>query len=165
VLCVLVSLHEYVDAEELVLAMDEDVQDSEDVDSVEVLDELELAAAEEVVGACQELLVWPKNWPALGMPLLVLAEPRRPAALDPLLLSLSSPPALKTMKLAVDPASTVTTQKAPPPAPLVAEPIISLTPFWLGSMAQGRPLQPPLGQSILTPHVGIWFRKGVVGSR
>jgi hypothetical protein len=45
-------------------------------------------------------------------------------ALLPLLLSLSSPPVLKTTKLAVDPLSTVTTQNAPPPAPSLELPTI-----------------------------------------
>lgn len=71
----------------------------------------------------------------------------------------------KTSKFAVAPLGTVTTQKAPPPAPLEVLPTISFTPFWLGSIMQGRPLQLPPLHVISTPQVGIWVRNGVVGSR
>ena len=75
------------------------------------------------------------------------------------------PPFSNTSKLAVSPLGTVTTQNVPPPAPLVALPTISLTPFWLGSIAHGSPLQPEPLQVILTPQVGIVLLNGVAGSR
>jgi hypothetical protein len=70
-----------------------------------------------------------------------------------------------TTKFAFPPLGTVTTQKAPPPAPLEEPPTISLTPFLEGSIAQGRPLQPSVSQTISTPQVGMSLRKGVAGSR
>ena len=84
------------------------------------------------------------------------------------LLALSSAgagPEPKTTMLAFDPWGTVTTQNAPPPAPSDELPTISLTLFFSGSIAQGRPLQPPPSHSILTPQFGITSRNGVVGSR
>jgi hypothetical protein len=71
----------------------------------------------------------------------------------------------KTTKLAFTFGGTVTTQKLPPPAPSVLVPSISLTLCLAGSTAQGRPLQPGLSQTISTPHVGIFVRNGVSGSR
>jgi hypothetical protein len=62
-------------------------------------------------------------------------------------------PASKTLMFAVWPLGTVTTQKAPPPAPSAA----SLEVTWFkesdeGSILQGRPLQPaPSSQVISTP--------------
>lgn len=78
------------------------------------------------------------------------------------------PPALlpsNTTKLALLPFGTVTTQKLAPPTPTVPPPDISFTLCFEGSMAQGRPLQPPPSQTISTPQVGILSRKGVAGSR
>jgi hypothetical protein len=75
------------------------------------------------------------------------------------------PPDPVMTKLAFTPWGTVTTQNAPPPAPLVELPTISLTPFWLGSMAHGRPLHPPPSHVISTPQLGIVLRKGVACSR
>jgi hypothetical protein len=71
----------------------------------------------------------------------------------------------KTSKVAVAPLGTVTTQKAPPPAPFELLPTISFTLFWLGSILHGRPLQFPPLQVISTPQVGIVFRNGVAASR
>jgi hypothetical protein len=65
----------------------------------------------------------------LLLPLLLLSLLLPLLLLSLLPLSLSSPPELKTMKLALEPFSTVTTQKAPPPAPSVALPTISFTLF------------------------------------
>lgn len=70
-----------------------------------------------------------------------------------------------TTKLALLPFGTVTTQKLAPPTPIVPPLDISFTLCFAGSMAQGRPLQPPPSQTISTPHVGILSRKGVAGSR
>jgi len=75
------------------------------------------------------------------------------------------PDSSKTTKVAVTPLGTVTTQKAPPPAPLEELPTISFTLFLAGSIAQGRPLQPGPSHSIFTPHLGISFLKGVASSR
>ncbi len=62
------------------------------------------------------------------------------------------PSVLKTTMLAVLPLGTVTTQKAALPTPLVATGLSRPpTPPLEGSMAQGRPLQPPSGHSILRP--------------
>lgn len=70
-----------------------------------------------------------------------------------------------TTKLALLPFGTVTTQKLAPPTPMVPPADISFTLCFEGSMAQGRPLQPPPSQTISTPQVGILSRKGVAGSR
>jgi hypothetical protein len=62
------------------------------------------------------------------------------------------PPTSKTTMLALAPLGTVTTQKEPPPAPSEPLPVISLTAFLDGSIAQGRPLQlAPSSQIISTP--------------
>lgn len=71
----------------------------------------------------------------------------------------------KTTKLALLPLGTVTTQKLAPFGLIGSAPVISFTPCFEGSMAHGRPLQPPPSQIISTPQVGILLRKGVVGSR
>ena len=66
--------------------------------------------------------------------------------------SSSSPPFSKTTTWAFSPLGTVTTQKAPSPAPpVVVSPETSLTLFVFGSILQGRPLQPPPSHSISTP--------------
>ena len=66
--------------------------------------------------------------------------------------SSSSPPFSKTTIWAFSPLGTVTTQKAPSPAPpVVVSPVTSLTLFVFGSILQGRPLQPPPSHSISTP--------------
>ena len=66
--------------------------------------------------------------------------------------SSSSPPFSKTTIWAFSPLGTVTTQKAPSPAPpVVVSPETSLTLFVFGSILQGRPLQPPPSHSISTP--------------
>lgn len=63
----------------------------------------------------------------------------------------SDPSTLKTTMLAVLPLGTVTTQKlAPSPTALLLL-LTPLTPSDAGLMAQGRPLQPPPGHSILMP--------------
>jgi hypothetical protein len=62
------------------------------------------------------------------------------------------PPDLSnTTMLAFSPLGTVTTQKAPPPAPIEELPVISLTMFTAGSILHGRPLQLPPSHSISTP--------------
>jgi len=75
-------------------------------------------------------------------------------------------PALKTVMTAVPPFGTVTTQKLPPPAPTADKLLVtSLILFTAGSMLQGKPLQPPLGQSIFRPQVGLTPRLYASGSR
>ena len=62
------------------------------------------------------------------------------------------PPFSNTTTWAFSPLGTVTTQKAPSPAPpVVVSPVTSLTLFVFGSILQGRPLQPPPSHSISTP--------------
>lgn len=165
------AAEDVVDTEDELVADHDDVQavvvdEGDEDDSLEVVVDVVEDSVDEAGAA---LLVW-KNCPPFHPwadelvpappPLLVLLV-LLPLPL-PLLLS---PPAVKTTKFAVDPFGTVTTQKAPPPAPSLAEPTISLTLFLVGSIAQGRPLQLPSGQSILTPQLGISVRNGVAGSR
>lgn len=85
--------------------------------------------------------------------------------LPPELLPAPLKPPSNTTKLALLPLGTVTTQKLAPPAPSVLVPVISFTVCLDGSMAHGRPLQPPPSQTISTPQVGILSRNGVAGSR
>lgn len=62
------------------------------------------------------------------------------------------PSVLKTTMFAEPPLGTVTTQKLAPPTPVAATGLS--TPFTStleGSIAHGRPLQPPPGHSIFTP--------------
>ena len=132
----------------LVLELDEDGIDGAELDGAELDDEDGFAAgadegAEEDEGGDDEL---PEDLALLG-------------ELPPELLP------SKTTKLALPPFGTVTTQKLAPPTPMVPPLDISLTLCFEGSMAQGRPLQPPPSQTISTPHVGILLRNGVVGSR
>lgn len=77
----------------------------------------------------------------------------------------SRPSTSNTTILAFASLGTVTTQKVAPPAPGVSVPEHWLTECFLGSIAQGRPLQPSPSHSILTPHFGISFLKGVSGSK
>lgn len=84
----------------------------------------------------------------------------------PSLLLLPLPPTSVTTNLAELPAGTVTTQDTAPPAPVEPPPpTSSLTPCCDGSMAHGRPLQPPPSHSISIPNVGFSSRNGVAGSR
>lgn len=70
-----------------------------------------------------------------------------------------------TTYLAEPPLGTVTTQDAAPPAPIELLPTTSLTPCWDGSIAHGRPLQPPPSHSISMLKVGFSSLNGVAGSR
>ena len=66
--------------------------------------------------------------------------------------SSSLPSFSKTTTWAFSPFGTVTTQKAPSPAPpVVVSPVTSLTLFVFGSILQGRSLQPLPSHSISTP--------------
>lgn len=82
------------------------------------------------------------------------ADDEEPPLFGPELELLPAEPS-KTSKFAVAPGGTVTTQNDAPPAPSVALPTISFTPFWLGSIAHGRPLQEPPLQVISTPQFGM----------
>ena len=108
----------------------EPVEDVEELCVLEELLELELELALEVVLAAE---------------LVGIA-----AVVDEV--SSSSPPFSKTTIWAFSPLGTVTTQKAPSPAPpVVVSPVTSLTLFMFGSILQGRPLHPPPSHSISTP--------------
>lgn len=145
-----------VDGDELVVPDDDHALELDSVELVRVSLEEDSLEGE---GAAWELVDWKNCTPLSALDVEEDEEEEEDEddgddelGEPPLLLS---PPALYTTKLAVDPFATVTTQKAPPPAPLLALPSIWLTRFWLGSIAQGRPLHPPSGQSIFTPQVGI----------
>ena len=108
----------------------EPVEDVEELCVLEELLELELELALEVVLAAE---------------LVGIA-----AVVDEV--SSSSPPFSKTTIWAFSPLGTVTTQKAPSPAPpVVVSPVTSLTLFVFGSILQGRPSQPLPSHSISTP--------------
>jgi len=67
----------------------------------------------------------------------------------------SEPSTLKTTMLAVLPLGTVTTQKLAPPTPVALTGLFTpFVPSVEGWMAQGRPLHPPPGHSILMPKFG-----------
>lgn len=146
------------EVELVVVVLEEEEDDDDDVElELELeLEEVELELGELVLvelGATEdeeeELGAWAAAFAWGPLTLLLLLPPSGP----------------NTMMLAVDPLGTVTTQKLPPPAPTVALVLHSFTLWMAGSMAHGRPLQPPSGHSILTPQLGITSRNGVAGSR
>jgi len=68
----------------------------------------------------------------------------------------SVPSILKTTMLACLPLGTVTTQKLASPTPLALTGLLTPpTPSVPGLIEQGKPLQPPPGHSILRPNVGL----------
>ena len=85
-----------------------------------------------------------------------LVEDELGASAKPRFPTEEEPSVLKTTMFADWPEGTVTTQNAAPPAPF-AESGLSNPPIpsVAGLIAQGKPLHPPWGHSILTPNVGF----------
>ena len=66
------------------------------------------------------------------------------------------PPTSKTSMTAFPPLGTVATQKLVPPAPVLESELVTVPGLFTdGSIEQGKPLQPPPGQVILRPKVGV----------
>lgn len=111
-------------------ATEDEVDDSEDVDVVEVVSSTLVL---DVLGRDLDVVVSTSDGPSV-------------------------PSMLKTTMLACLPLGTVTTQKLASPTPVALTGLLTPpTPSVPGLMEQGKPLQPPPGHSILRPNVGFWF--------